>query len=105
MSGWGGREAQRARDQWRPAVTSGAVLCCRCGKPIRPDPAKRGHGWQVDHWPIPREFGGTETWPAHSLCNMSAGGRRGAEITNARKLEAKQLERMPSERERRIRGR
>ena len=94
---WTGWQSTKARRYWQPRLP---LPCCRCGRPVMPDSQ-----WQVDHWPIPREFGGTETWPAHSLCNMSAGGKRGAEITNARKLEAKQLERMPSERERRIRGR
>ena len=69
------------------------VPCCRCHRPVTPDQA-----WHVDHWPIPREFGGRDTWPAHAWCNMSAGGKRGAEIVNARRAEApgsNRLERRP----------
>lgn len=61
--------------------------CCRCGKPVVPRPGLRGDGWEPDHWPIPREQGGTQVWPAHADCNQRAGGRRGAQITNARRAE------------------
>lgn len=79
---WGGAEAKKARDYWAPRLP---VPCCRCGLPVIPDPSKKGDGWQPDHFPIPREFGGTETWPAHMFCNLSAGGKRGAQLTNERK--------------------
>lgn len=81
---WNGNESTKARKYWEPRLP---VPCCRCGKPVVPIEGLRGKGWQVDHWPVPREFGGTEMWPAHADCNMSAGGKRGAEITNARRRE------------------
>ena len=79
MSGrWSGREVTNARKHWAARLP---VACCRCGRPVTADTP-----WQVDHWPVPREFGGTETWPAHSHCNLSAGGKRGAQITAAKRL-------------------
>lgn len=74
---WSGSKVRKARAYWRARLP---VPCCRCGRPVTV--AMR---WQVDHWPISREQGGTETWPAHATCNLSAGGKRGAEITNARR--------------------
>ena len=95
---WGGREVTKARAHWASRLP---VPCCRCHRPVLSTDS-----WQVDHWPIPREFGGTETWPAHSLCNLSSGGKRGAEITNARRaVVATPTQRMTPERDRRIRGR
>ena len=78
MSRWAGRDVQRARAAWAPRLP---VPCCRCGRLVVPDPTKPADGWQVDHYPIAREFGGTETWPAHTHCNLSAGGKRGV-LTN-----------------------
>ena len=74
---WSGSAVRKSRANWAARLP---VPCSRCGKPVMP-----GSAWHVDHWPIPREMGGTETWPAHALCNMSAGGKRGAEITNGRR--------------------
>ena len=74
---WTGNEVRKARNAWIVQLT---LPCCRCGKPVT-----RDMKWQVDHYPIPREFGGTQTWPAHAYCNMSAGGKRGAKITNMKK--------------------
>ena len=85
MSRWSGQVSRAERARWSPLVESGGAMCCRCGKPIRPDPGRPGRGWEPDHWPVAREFGGTETRPAHARCNRSAGGRRGAQITNARR--------------------
>lgn len=59
--------------------------CCRCGRLVVPRPGLPNDGWEPDHWPVPREQGGTQVWPAHSRCNRSAGGKRGAQITNARR--------------------
>lgn len=103
MSGWSGADVRRERARWAPRLP---VPCCRCHRPVIPNPALPHNGWQVDHWPVPRELGGTDTWPAHSTCNLSAGGRRGAEITNARRAQATTPEtRMTPETERRIRPR
>ena len=95
---WSGSEVRAARAYWSARMP---WPCCRCGRLIVPDPAARHSGWQVDHWPIPREAGGTETQPAHARCNESAGGKRGAQITNGRRRRAA---RWASEVGRNIRG-
>jgi hypothetical protein len=77
---WGGRESINARAYWKPLLPR---PCCRCGRPVVPRPWLHADGWHPDHWPVSREDGGTQTWPAHAECNLSAGGRRGAEITNS----------------------
>lgn len=77
---WSGHLSRKERAKHAPSVKAGAAVCCRCGRPILP-----GQAWQADHWPIPLEFGGTETHPAHAHCNTSAGGKRGAAITNAKR--------------------
>lgn len=82
---WSGAQSRRARAQHAAAVRSGAAVCCRCGRLIQP-----GQAWHADHWPIPIEHGGTETHPAHARCNTSAGGKRGAQITNARREQWRQ---------------
>lgn len=74
---WSGSNVRKSRANWAVQLP---VPCSRCGKPVMP-----GSSWHVDHWPVPREMGGTDTWPAHAMCNMSAGGKRGAEITNGRR--------------------
>ena len=96
---WAGRPVTQARASWLRRLP---VQCCRCGKPVVHDPGKKQGGWQVDHWPVPRELGGTATWPAHTFCNLSAGGKRGAAITNSRR--AVVIQRMESEQSRGIRG-
>lgn len=101
MNGWHGTDVRKARAYWKPRLP---VPCCRCQRPVIPDPRQPDDGWNVDHWPIPRELGGTQTWPAHRLCNLSAGGKRGAQITNARRAD-KPANNMRPERERRIRPR
>lgn len=87
-----------SRNQWKgsrrgraivaPLVAAG-VGCCRCGRPILP-----GQKWDVDHI-LPRALGGgedaTNYGAAHAACNRAEGGRRGARITNARRLEDRQL--------------
>lgn len=83
---WGGSESRRARALWKDRLPT---ICPRCGRPVVPRPWLPADGWQPDHWPIPRERGGTETVPAHTECNLAAGGRRGAEITNARRTRAR----------------
>lgn len=85
MTRWSGQASRLERERWQPLVNAGGATCCRCGRPIRPDPSRPGQGWEPDHYPIAREFGGTQTQPAHARCNRAAGGRRGAQITNARR--------------------
>lgn len=82
---WGGRASTRERAAWQKRIdAAGGWPCCRCGRIVLPG-ITSGRYWQPDHWPIPRELGGTETHPAHAKCNLSAGGKRGAQITNARR--------------------
>lgn len=97
---WGGQQSTTARAAWAPRLP---LPCCRCGKPVIPNPALPHDGWEVDHWPTPYEHGGRDTWPAHTDCNRSAGGRRGAQITNAQRTTTTST-RMPDEPTRRIRG-
>ena len=74
---WAGAQVRAARAQ---VATMLPAPCCRCGKLVRPD-----DNWQADHYPVPRELGGTQLAPAHARCNMRAGGQRGAQLTNARR--------------------
>ena len=97
---WGGHDSRKARAACAQLVAAGAP-CCRCRRPILP-----GQAWHADHWPIPREQGGTQVAPAHARCNTSAGGERGAQVTNSRRRAGQQPPAMsgPSERDRGIRG-
>lgn len=79
---WSGNRVRQARAYWRPRLP---VPCCRCGRTVYHDDRKPAGGWHVDHYPIPRSAGGTETRPAHDLCNTSDGGKVGAAITNSRR--------------------
>lgn len=94
--GWGGATVRKARAYWRTIVEAGEAICWRCGRPIVPDPTKRDHGWQVGHL-IDRmdggEHGPENQAPEHSLCNLSAGGKRGGAITAARKAAARAVDR------------
>ncbi len=101
---WSGNTSRRERARWAPIVNAGGAVCCRCGRLIVPNPQLRGDGWQPDHWPIPRELGGTETLPAHSRCNESAGGKRGAQLTNAKRRAERRRAAPPYLPNRNIRG-
>lgn len=71
------------RAYWAPRVRAGGVCCWRCGRPIVPLPQVKGEGWQLGHRT------GQPSLPEHPLCNMRAGGRIGAHITNARRRTAR----------------
>lgn len=109
MSGkWEGRKVHKARAYWLPRLP---VPCARCRRPVIHDPAKRFGGWHVGHV-HDRWAGGSDdisnTWPEHDRCNLSAGGRVGAAITNTRRAESaptSSTRAMAPERDRRIRGR
>ena len=81
MGSWSGAQSRKARAKLAPAVRAGRAVCCRCGLPILP-----GQRWHADHYPVPRELGGTELAHAHEHCNTSAGGKRGAQLTNSRRI-------------------
>lgn len=57
--------------------------CRRCGRPIQP-----GDKWHVGHI-VPAELGGqpvlSNVAPEHAGCSHSSGGKRGAQIVNARR--------------------
>lgn len=85
---WSGRKVTNARARWRPVVEAGEAICWRCRRVIVPDPTRRDGGWHVGHVED-RALGGalgpTNQAPEHADCNLKAGGRLGAAITNARR--------------------
>ena len=95
--GWSGRKVTTARRQWAARLP---VPCRRCSLPVLSSQA-----WHVGHI-VDRALGGTDDvgnqWPEHAACNLSAGGKVGAAITNARRPTV--TERVESERARGIRG-
>lgn len=101
---WAGTKVRKARAYWLPKLP---VPCARCGRPVVHIEGKRAGGWNVGHV-HDRWAGGPDdisnTWPEHARCNMSAGGKVGAAMTNARREESAAVSMLP-ERSRRIRGR
>lgn len=78
---WSGYTVTQARAHWRARLP---LPCYRCGRPVID-----GQRWHVEHI-VPREFGGSlgveNQWVSHAGENESAGGKRGAQITNAAKV-------------------
>jgi hypothetical protein len=74
-----GADHRALRAKLKPWVELGGMSCTRCNKPIRP-----GERWHLDHADTgnPSDYAGA----AHARCNASAGGRRGAAKTNARRV-------------------
>lgn len=99
---WAGSVVRAARAHWLPRLP---LPCRRCGRPVVNDPSKRNGGWTVGHIED-RWTGGsdsiTNTWPEHSGCNYSAGGKVGAAMTNSRRPAV--VARMESEQARGIVG-
>lgn len=63
---------QTARKAWQHRMDAGeTVPCWRDGRPVDP------RNWQLGH------RNGQPSHPEHPYCNMRAGGRIGAMITNA----------------------
>lgn len=104
---WSGAVVRNARAYWLPKLP---VPCSRCKRPVIHDERKRAGGWHVGHV-IDRWMGGPDdisnTWPEHDHCNMSAGGKVGAAMTNRAHEGRRELAKvtMIPERTRRIRGR
>jgi hypothetical protein len=90
---WGGIKSKKARDKCRSMLP---WACRKCGGEI-PAGAPEA-SWQAGHRED-RMDGGNEDGiePEHSHCNMSAGGKRGAAITNGQKLQ--QVNQVPIDRE------
>jgi hypothetical protein len=71
-----GASHQALRKRWKPVVEAGLVRCARCGKLI---PA--GARWELGHVDGSQKM--AYSGPEHFLCNRSAGGKKGAAITNS----------------------
>lgn len=91
---WGGRASTNARKLVRAMLPA---PCHRCGEIITPqDPEDTWHAGHVED----RAQGGADTAsnyaPEHSGCNLSAGGKLGAAMTNARRAKpGTERERVP----------
>lgn len=79
-----GRKHQNERKRWEPIVAAGNVRCARCRKLILP-----GMAWHLDHAPGKRGYLG----PSHAKCNVVAGAKLGAAITNAKKRARRRVSR------------
>ena len=68
---------QRTRAALAPTVAAGQAMCVRCHQWIKP-----GQAWHLDHDDHDRtKYKG----PAHALCNIRAGARKGSLIAHARR--------------------
>lgn len=83
---WGGQDSKRARDHCRAMLPA---PCPRCGGLITPeDPESTWHaGHLEDHATGGSDKDLTNFAPEHGRCNMAAGGKLGARITNGHKVE------------------
>jgi hypothetical protein len=79
-----GSAHQRERAKWVRKVAAGLVNCARCRQPIEP-----GRPWDLGHTDDRRGY----TGPEHQRCNRVAGGRNGARITNAMRVQGRQTSR------------
>ena len=67
-----GAAHQRKRLQVKQLVDRGAMRCCRCGQPIRPN-----QPWHLDHSDAPGSHQrGEYAGVSHSWCNISARNQR-----------------------------
>lgn len=87
-AGWTATASRNARARLEPLVAAGGAICPRCRRPIQP-----GQAWDAGHRvDLADDMTGTHgTLPEHRSCNRSAGGRRGAAITNARRRAASNM--------------
>ena len=72
LRGYGSVHDARRR-QVAPLVAAGNVTCVRCGYPIRPR-----ERWHLDHTDDRKGYLGV----SHAYCNLSAAGRKTAQIRN-----------------------
>jgi hypothetical protein len=73
-----GAAHQAKRREYQRVVDAGAAECWRCGDPVPP-----GSEWQLGHDDDDRsKYRGVECIP----CNEGTGGRKGAAVTNAKRL-------------------
>lgn len=83
-AGYNGTQQRSARARLQPLVESGGAVCPRCGQPILP-----GEAWDAGHRvDLVDDLRSRAEHAEHRRCNRSAGGRRGAAITNARRRAA-----------------
>ena len=79
---WGGNKSRKARAAIRAMLP---MPCWRCGGIITPDDPESS--WQAGHiedraFTEANGLPDAETTAEHTQCNLSAGGKRGAAITN-----------------------
>lgn len=93
---WGGAKSRNARAIVRAQLPA---CCWRCGKLISPDDPESS--WHAGHV-TDRAAGGEDSSgnyaPECSACNLSAGGKVGAAITNANRAHQRQQPFIPRER-------
>lgn len=79
---WGGRESTNARAACRRMFP---FACLKCGGII--DDSTPEKDWHAGHLEDRMDHtGNQQTVPEHAWCNTSAGGKRGAQITNGSKV-------------------
>jgi len=83
QAGYGSKH-QRKRRQWQAVIDESGALCARCGRPIM-----AGMAWHLDHAPGKQGYLG----PSHAHCNVVAGAKLGAAITNAKKRRSRRVSR------------
>lgn len=80
-----GRKHQNERKRWVEFFAKGgSVYCSRCRKPVT-----AGMDWHLDHAPGKRGYLG----PSHAKCNVVAGAKLGAAITNAKRYGKRRVSR------------
>lgn len=77
--GW---KHRRLRAAVAREVAAGRATCSRCHRAIAP-----GDAFHLDHDDADRR---RYIGPSHEVCNTSAGGRKGAQVTAARRRARKQ---------------
>jgi hypothetical protein len=66
-----GAEHRKRRRRWARLVDAGGVACARCGRLI-----DVGEPWHLDHL-------AHGSYPSHASCNVKAGAREAARVSNA----------------------
>lgn len=79
-----GNKHQLERKRWKAIIDESGARCARCRRPILP-----GMAWHLDHAPGKRGYLG----PSHARCNVVAGAKLGAAITNAKKRAKRRVSR------------
>lgn len=75
--------APRLRAQIAVLVEQGRARCIECGRPVTPD--QKWHAGHVTAAAAGGEPTSGNVGPVHASCNLRAGGRAGAAVTNGRR--------------------